>query len=247
MRETIPNVTINEIIVLIVSGIIGIAVGDTTYFRAVQMIGARRALALLTLAPPLAALISLFFLGEKLPVQTWFGIILTAGGVMWVVTENSREEESVIVKQHILPGITLGVVSAFCQAAGVVMTRSVLIETNLSALQSTVIRLVPALALLAMLIKLFSKNRIKTNKVTHDKRLIGLIFLSSFIGAYFCLWLQQIAIANAPAGIVQTLISTSPIFILPMLAIRGEKISFRAIVGAIVAIFGITLVFQLFG
>ncbi len=248
LGERIPAVTQTEILVLMVSGVIGIALGDTAYFQSVQKLGARRALMLFTLAPPIAALIALVFLGERLDLITWVGILLTAGGVMWVVTENAQGGEKVqIKKEDLVPGILFGAFAALCQASGVVMTRSVLTNTALTTLQSTIVRLAPALLALLAIIR-FSGNRTdRLAVIKDDKKLIRLVFLSSFIGAYICLWLQQIAIENAPAGIAQTLLSTSPIFILPMMALRGEKVSLRAATGAAAAIFGITLVFGLIG
>jgi len=248
LGETIPAVTNREMIVLVISGVIGIALGDTAYFQAVQKIGARRALTLFTLAPPMAALIALVFLGERLDLMTWLGILLTAGGVMWVVTENTQGDEKVQIREgDLVPGILFGAFAALCQASGVVMTRSVLTNTALTTLQSTIVRLAPALVALLIIIRLSGNKTEKLSAIKENKRLLRLVFVSSFIGAYICLWLQQIAIENAPAGIAQTLLSTSPVFILPMIALRGEKVSPRAIAGAIVAIFGITLVFGLIG
>lgn len=248
LGETIPAVRWQEMAVLMVSGVIGIAIGDTAYFQAVQKLGARRALTLFTLAPPMAALIALVFLGERLDLVTWTGILMTAGGVMWVVTENTQGGEKVQIKTgDLVPGIVMGAFAALCQASGVVMTRSVLTSTELTTLQSTIVRLAPALLALLVMIRLSGNRTDRLTAIKDDKKLMRLILLSSFIGAYICLWLQQIAIENAPAGIAQTMLSTSPIFILPMMAIRGEKVSLRAAAGAAVAIFGITLVFGLIG
>ena len=248
LGEQIPAVTLTEIIVLMVSGVIGIALGDTAYFQAVQKLGARRALTLFTLAPPMAALVALVFLGERLDLITWIGILLTAGGVMWVVTENTHGREKVqIKKENFVPGIIFGAFAALCQASGVVMTRSVLTNTELTTLQSTIVRLAPALLALLVMIRLSGNQADRLSAIKGDKKLMRLVFLSSFIGAYICLWLQQIAIENAPAGIAQTMLSTSPIFILPMMSLSGEKVSLRAAIGAGVAIFGITLVFGLIG
>jgi len=248
LGEKIPVVPSDEITVLVISGVIGIAIGDTAYFQAVQKLGARRALTLFTLAPPLAALIALIFLGEQLDLLTWIGILLTAGGVMWVVTENTHSAEKIQMrKENLVPGILLGAFAALCQASGVVMTRSVLTDTALTTLQSTIVRLAPALIFLLLIIRFSSTSKKAATDNRQKDKLRRLIFLSSFLGAYICLWLQQIAIENAPAGIAQTLLSTSPIFILPMMALRGEKVSLRAIAGAAVAIFGITLVFGLIG
>jgi drug/metabolite transporter (DMT)-like permease len=79
---------------------------------------------------------------------------------------------------------------------------------------------------------------------TDSKKIWGTLFITA-IGTYVSLWLQQLAISGAPAGITQTLLSTSPIFILPVAAIRGEKVTLRAVLGAFVSIFGIMLVFGL--
>ena len=226
---------------------VGIALGDTAYFQAVRKAGARRALTMFTLSPTMAALIALIFLDEQLSLVTWIGIMITVGGVMWVVTEESGDEKMQINKEDLLPGILFGTLAALGQATGVVMTRSVLTQTNLTSLQSTIVRLAPALAALIIIIRILKRRFKNPIKESRDKKLIGMVLLSSIIGAYICLWLQQIAIENLSAGIAQTMLSTSPIFILPMSAFRGEKISVRAITGAVLAIIGITLIFGLFG
>ncbi len=247
LGERIPTINWNEISVLAISGVIGIALGDTAYFQAVKKVGARRALTLFTLAPPMSALIALIFLGEQLSLMTWIGIMITVCGVIWVVTEESGDEKIQIKKEDLLPGILFGALAALGQATGVVMTRSVLTQTNLTTLQSTVMRLAPALVALIIIIMIMGRGYEKLEKESIDKKLIGKVVLASIIGAYICLWLQQIAIENLQAGIAQTMLSTSPIFILPMVALRGEKISVRAITGAVLAIAGIILIFGLFG
>ena len=247
LGEHIPNINWKEISVLAISGVIGIALGDTAYFQAVSKLGARRALTLFTLAPPMAALIALIFLYEQLSLTTWIGIMITVGGVMWVVTEESGDEKMQIKKEDLLPGILFGALAALGQATGVVMTRSVLTQTNLTTLQSTIVRLAPALVTLIIVIRIMERGFEKPVKESNDKKLIGMVVFSSIVGAYICLWLQQIAIEDLQAGIAQTMLSTSPIFILPMVALRGEKISVRAIIGAVLAMVGITLIFGLFG
>ncbi|NJM47007.1 MAG: DMT family transporter [Alkalinema sp. RU_4_3] len=53
------------------------------------------------------------------------------------------------------------------------------------------------------------------------------------------IWLQQIALQHVPTGIAQTLGATSPLFILPMVALMGERVSRRAIAGALLAFTGV--------
>lgn len=56
---------------LLLSGVLGIGLGDTFYFEALNSLGARRTLLLEALAPPLAALIALTFLQEALSLRAW--------------------------------------------------------------------------------------------------------------------------------------------------------------------------------
>ena len=82
-----PQLPSMAIFWLMLSGVVGIGLGDTAFFKAINYLGARRALLLETLAPPLTALIALIFLQERLGATAWCGIFLTVGGVAWVISE----------------------------------------------------------------------------------------------------------------------------------------------------------------
>jgi drug/metabolite transporter (DMT)-like permease len=71
-----------------------------------------------------------------------------------------------------------------------------------------------------------------------------MIALVGLLGTYSAIWLQSISIQYAPVAIAQTLLSTSPLFILPIIALRGEKLSFRAVGGVVVSLVGIILLFN---
>lgn len=70
-------------------------------------------------------------------------------------------------------------------------------------------------------------------------RSIGAIAIAAFGSTYLGIWLQQTALKFSPTGIAQTLLATSPLFILPLAALMGEKISSQAIGGVLIAVSGI--------
>ncbi|MDB9494872.1 EamA family transporter, partial [Spirulina subsalsa CS-330] len=70
------------------------------------------------------------------------------------------------------------------------------------------------------------------------------ITIAAFGGTYLAIWLQQIALKYTATGTAQTLLATSPLFVLPLAALWGETITPRSVLGVGIAIAGIALLFQ---
>ncbi len=70
-----------------------------------------------------------------------------------------------------------------------------------------------------------------------------MIAVVGLIGTYTAIWLQQVALEYAPVGITQTLLSTSPLFILPIAFLRKEKVTWVAAIGAVISILGVVILF----
>jgi drug/metabolite transporter (DMT)-like permease len=226
---------------LLLSGAIGIGLGDTAYFKTLNNLGARRTLLLETLAPPLTAAIALVFLGEQLKLISWCGIFLTILGVAWVISEGTSDRT--LEWENFRSGLFWGLLSEIAQACGVVLSRAALAETPVTPVWSTLLRLsASAVVLLALLG--FQQKRRKFPKIEWSVKLLGIITLTAFFGTFVALILQQTAIKFSPAGIAQTLTSTSTLFVIPITAAMGERVSIRAILGTLVAIAGIFLLFR---
>lgn len=245
LGEDFRNIPWSDIFVLCLSGIIGISLGDTAYYAGLKDIGSRRALLLFALAPPMTALIAWIFLGEELSWTAWLGIFITVGGVGWVVTERTPQDTEERDTKTSHRGILMGVLASLGQAVGLVLSRSAMSEGVITPLQSAAVRLSAGVLFTLIWVGASRQGLGRWQNSTDRKNIWKLLGLTAFIGTYICLWLQQLAVKSAPAGITQTLLSTSPIFILPMAAMRGEKLSWRAVLGAVISIFGIMLVFGL--
>ncbi|NMC46838.1 MAG: DMT family transporter [Chloroflexi bacterium] len=247
LGESFAGLTPRVVLVLLASGVIGIGLGDTAYFAGLKDIGSRRALLLFALAPPMTALIGWIFLDEVLSLISWMGIFITVGGVAWVVTERTPAEDTPHDRKRMTRGILMGTLASLGQALGLVLSRFVMDHPGISSLQSAALRLFAGVVFTIFWVT-FSHQKIGMWRREVDwKKTFGLLVLVAFIGTYLCLWLQQLSVKGIPAGIAQTLLSTSPIFILPISAIRGEKVSWRAVLGAMISIFGVMLVFGLVG
>jgi drug/metabolite transporter (DMT)-like permease len=229
---------------LLLSGVVGIGLGDTAFLAAINSMGARRVLLMQTLAPPITAVLALIFLQERLNISAWCGVLLTIFGVAWVISERTVEMNGGLAPKW--RGIGFALLAAVANASGAVLSRAALAGTNINPLWAALIRLGAAIFLLLPWIIWQQQSR--TSPIFaywQSRKVIVATCFAAFCGTYLGIWLQQVAIKFTAVGIASTLLQTSPVFILPLSMWMGEKVSLRAIAGVLVAIAGIALLFYL--
>ena len=262
-EELFTNIPLVPFWLLLLSGVIGIGLGDTAFLNAMNALGARRALLMQTLSPPITAILALIFLEENLNITAWSGILLTVIGVAWVVTERTQNGGNISegsygrAETNLCRGISLGFLAALANAIGAVLSRTALNTSEnitisplwaaLLRLSAGVIVLLPWLYLQGLYLQARTSPRGETLTTPYWKspRILVIIFFAAFCGTYLGIWLQQVAIKFTAVGIASTLLQTSPIFIIPIAIGMGERVSLRAILGVLVALAGILVLFYL--
>ncbi|NOJ21659.1 DMT family transporter [Vibrio coralliilyticus] len=234
-------ISATHLAILAVSGIIGIAVGDSAYFASLKRIGANKTLLLESLAPPLSGVLALVALGSVLPLQSWLGVLLTTLAVTFVIFQPDASGQ-----QTNWSGVGFGLLASVCQASGVVISHYALVAGDLPPLLGALIRLSVGVLAVAMVIVLFEQKPFSSMR-KHLGQLTKSAFLwllgAIFVGTFLALWLQQIALKHANPAIAQTLIATSPLFMLFIYMLKGEKVTAKSIIGTLAAVGGISLFF----
>ncbi len=219
---------------LAASAVLGLSWGDTAFFQALNRLGPRRALLFWALAPPLTAGLGAIFLGEAISLRMALGIVVTMAGVTWVVAERSPDGR---VDPRLWSGVLFGVGAASGQALGSIFVKKG--GLGISALEVSAVRLV--LGSLALAVQVGAAGawrelgRLAAPVTGRD------VVVGTFIGTYLGIWLSVFALQHTYAGIAATLQSTSPLFVLPLAALTGERISLRAVLGACIAVAGVGL------
>jgi drug/metabolite transporter (DMT)-like permease len=241
-NSTLTAVTPATVGLLLLSGVLGIGIGDTAFFFALNYMGTRRALLMETLSPPLAAILALILLQERLSFSACCGILLAILGVAWVITEqvpNLSERPT-----HTLRGVGFGIVAAIALASGAVVSRAVFASSGISPLWAAFIRLCGGVLVLLPGGWLRQRQRhfqfFSLNLMT-----VAAIGIAAFVGTYLGIWLQQVAVKYADVGVALTLSNTSPLFVIPIAIYLGEKISLRAILGVFIALGGVAVLLLL--
>lgn len=247
----IPHAQTEQVIYLALSGLIGLSIGDQALFTAFVEIGPRLSMLIMTTSPIWAMLFGWIALGETLAPSALLGIGLTVGGVVWVVLEKPKVTTG--SSQRRLRGYVLAMIGAACQAGGLMLSKIGMGHGWLEPSQhmapqtATLIRM--SFAALGMIPIVYIHRR-RRQPVDSFPRVgsksvgITLALCGAVVGPFLGVWMSLVASDRAPLGVAQTLCSLTPLFILPFaVLIHKEKISKRAVGGAVIAVLGSALLF----
>ncbi len=227
-----------SIVYLTLSGILGIAVGDTFFFLSLMQLGPRRASLMGALNPVAIALAAAAFLGERPTPAAWAGIVAATFGVGWVLWERASAGGGAAESKS--PGVRYGLLSVLCTAGGVLLAKVGVV--SVPAVHAAWIRLLAGSAALA----LWAASRSELGLWVDPFRRSALLAKTAVVVAVVVFggfWLSLVALKHIDAAIAGTLNATGPLFILPMSAVlMKEKLSLRAVLGAGIAVGGVALI-----
>ena len=233
-------VTSSDLALLFLSGIIGLTIGDHFYFSALKEMGPRHTTQLFALHPVASTIIAWFALSENLSILTLLGICVAIVGTILVASERRRHEPD--FRPASLKGILYTVLATTCHAVGFVIAKYVM-ATKISALTGGFLRMLSATV--AIWIGAFISGQIGSAVGSLSTPIrIRLILAGSLLGPTLGVWAALEGITHTSIGVASTLIALTPILIIPLVAfIHKERLSARAIVGALIAFLGVAIIF----
>ena len=238
----------------LLSGLFGIGLGDSAYFQALPLLGSRRTVLLVQcLTAPFAALIEWLWLGTKLNLPEIFFVAVILAGVAIALKPDDHMKISARDWQI---GLVASVLGAFGAALGAVIIRKGYTIIQASHLQvdagTTGYQRVLGGILVPTIALLIFKGRSAyahgpafasdTLHISRNKwaRLWPWVLANALAGQTLGVTCMQWALKTTPAAVVTAIIALTPIFLLPMTRIiEGEKIGFRAVAGALIAVGGV--------
>lgn len=227
------------------SGVIGFVIGDACLFQAFVMIGPRLSMLLMALNPVMGAVLAWALLSETLAAGEMVGIALAIAGVAWVVTDrrNGRNGLPDASLRYYVIGVLFGLGGALGQASGLIASKKGL-EGDFSALSGNLMRLTVATLVIWALAAANGQMRPTAHKLREHPRAIRFILGGAVAGPFLGVWLSLIAVQNAPVGVASTLMSLTPVFLLPLgWLFFKERITRRAVVGTALAVAGTAILF----
>jgi len=225
------------------SGLIGFVLGDAALFQAFIVIGTRMTLLIFTVNPIIAALLGWLFLGETLSPTQLLGMLITLGGIAWVMLERNNSVQRQLTPKAYTTGIILAALAGAGQATGAVMAKLGLYG-DFPVLSGQIIRVSIAVVGIWVLTILSGKARSTFQALKDQPKAVRFILIASFLGPFLGVFFSLVAIQHTHVGIASTLMSLQPIILIPIgYYFFKEEISWRSILGTLIAIIGVAVIF----
>lgn len=222
---------------LVASGAIGLAIGDTLLFQSLNMIGASASALVSTLYSPFIIALGVLWLGETLTPVQWVGVALIVGAVFEATYVPRRRR---VQPQRQLLGVVLGIAALAAMAVGVVMIKPVLNRAPL--LWAIEVRMIGGVAALLLYLT-FNPNRRRILSTLYARESRAAMWVSSIIGGYMAMMVWLGGMKLTKVSIASALNQTNMIFVLIFAAwILRERISRSRVAAILVAFAGATLV-----
>lgn len=241
---------------LALSGVVGIAWGDSLFFSALRRLGTRRSLTLTAGAPALTALGGLVTLGEHPRATQWLGIGLISLAVVLVARQRPPDQAGEAGTPGGLPwmGLGLALAAMACGSAGALLSRLALRSGDVPAVLAATVRLGAAtLALTPVWAELGGWTTLRSRiarsfprgPLPQGRRCSGrwpTLLVATLLGTSLGIILQQLALTGLPGGLAVALLSTSPVMALPLARLEGDRPGAVGLLAALAAVAGVSLV-----
>ena len=228
-------------LILICSGIIGIGLGDTFYLKSLNLIGTRKTLSIEALSPLIAAIAGNLFLDENLNLNAWIGIVIVTGALVKIIKKKSYlldKDSKLILHNNSLDKYIYAFLSVLCAVIAALLSRFVFLESDLTPIFTTEIRLFGSIIFLCFITKM--KLRLFISNFERKEK--NQFILSVLMGTNIGILLQQIVFQSLPIGIGWTLLSTSPIVSLLFTKKEEGKLTNEIIIITFLLFIGICLI-----
>ncbi|WP_240905596.1 DMT family transporter [Thiorhodococcus mannitoliphagus] len=224
--------------VLFLSGVIGIGVADTLFFKALRELSSHSVVQLMLLGQVATIGMAVAFLGESLALAEWLGVALVILGVAVVLLGPGEEGDTQATRR----GILFGLVSVLSMAVSVTMAKGVLDDVD--ALTATFLRISGGVVSLFVLAPVFylGQGNWLTPLLSDWRMALKFCAIATFvtIGGFF---LSLLAMKLTPLAIANTLLSTEPLFVLLIMAIfYRERPEPRRLLGSLIGVLGVAFI-----
>jgi drug/metabolite transporter (DMT)-like permease len=234
---------------MLLSGVVGYVIGDFCLFQCYIIIGSRYGQLFMTLAPLAAALMAWITLGQQMTGISILAMFITLAGIG--ISVLGRGEHHKVGLKLPLNGVLFAIGAAMCQGIGLVLSKIGMDHYEATAnmpewlvpFSANFYRCVAGIIGFTLLLY-FRKGLDPLREAVHDKKGLAVATATTVFGPFVGVGFSLMAVQYTAAGIASTLMAMTPIIILlPSYWLFHQKITWRAVAGAVISVVGVSLFF----
>ena len=234
---------------MLLSGVVGYVIGDFCLFQCYIIIGSRYGQLFMTLAPLAAALMAWITLGQQMTGMSILAMFITLAGIG--ISVLGRGEHHKVGLKLPLNGVLFAIGAAMCQGIGLVLSKIGMDHYEATAnmpewlvpFSANFYRCVAGIIGFTLLLY-FRKGLDPLCEAMHDKKGLAVAMATTVFGPFVGVGFSLMAVQYTAAGIASTLMAMTPIIILlPSYWLFHQKITWRAVAGAVISVVGVSLFF----
>ena len=233
---------------MLLSGLVGYVIGDFCLFQCYIIIGSRYGQLFMTLAPLAAALMAWVTLGQQMSAMSIVAMLVTLAGIS--ISVLGRGEHHRVSLKLPLGGVLFAIGAALCQGVGLVLSKIGMDYNQTDAIPDW---LVPFSAnffrciagIVGFVLLLYVREGFAPlREALHDRKGMTAATATTIFGPFVGVGFSLMAVQYTSAGIASTLMALTPIIIiLPSYWLFGQKITWKAVTGAVISVIGVSLFF----
>lgn len=229
----LEQVVLRDAFVLSLSGILGIAIGDTLFFVSLQDLGAKVQVLYFMLGQVVTMVMSFLLLGDVLVVGQYVGAIILLFAIV-VVTWGKQEDHPNKVR-----GIVLGLISIVCFSVSTILIKYT--DTEIDVISATFYRMLSGTVVM-IVVGTASGNIVSWLRPLKNVSTLVLFVLNVVVITVGGFMLSMYSIQHLSVSLASVLATTEPVFVIFIaFLIKKERIKFREGMGAMIAITGLLI------
>ena len=236
---------------LLLSGLVGYVIGDFCLFQCYIIIGSRYGQLFMTLAPLAAAFMAWMTLGQEMTMMSIVAMVVTLFGIG--ISVLGRGERHKVALKLPLNGVLFAIGAALCQGIGLVLSKIGMDHYETSTMADVPSWMIPFSANFFRciagivgftLLLYFREGFSPLRDALHDRKGLSVATATTIFGPFVGVAFSLMALQYTAAGIASTLMAMTPIIILlPSYWLFHTKITWRAVLGAVISVIGVSLFF----
>ncbi|MFZ2054042.1 MAG: DMT family transporter [Candidatus Aminicenantales bacterium] len=226
-QPLLPKIPLQSYGLLGLSGLIGVALSDTLFFRCLNLLGASLTAVIDCLYSPFVILFSFLFIGERLGAQQLLGVLLILSALVLI---SRSKEKGLPPRKDLILGIGVGALAMVTLAGSIVMIKPLL--AGAPVLWATLWRMAAGAVVLGVLLPFHPRRRQICRPLASPANWRSIV-PGTFFGAYVALIAWMAGMKYTLASIAAPLNQLSSIFIFVLAAVFLKEKVTRAKMAAV--------------